>query len=606
MLVGSDIIRHRLLLLLERDNGHFMITVRGGTRTRSLLKFELVPNASLQSKMSSVNMPPKSADSGVRTKQIESFNKGTNFWLSLLSIMIATFLAALDTSAVSTALPIIIEHFDGREFVWIGSAYTLAGVAFLPLSGHLANIFGRKLILLVALVLFAIGSALCGASQNMGMLISGRIVQGIGAGGILSLTEIILADLVPLSERGAYQGMIGLIWSIASIIGPLVGGAFSQRKDWTWRGLFYLNLPLTGISVLLCLVFLNLKVPPGPLSEKVRQIDWIGNLLIIASTTSALLGLTWGGVQFSWSSFHVLVPLLLGFVGIAGFFVYETTLPMSKATVPFTLLSNRTTLSGYLGTAFQGLIIAAALFYLPVYFQACKDASPLRSGVDILPYSFSIAPFAIVAGATASAFKKYRPQNVISWALVTIGMGLQSTLHEDSATRNWAGFQIVAGIGFGMLFTATTFPILAPLSVNHNASALALFIFIRTFFQAWGITIGATVLQNQLLARLPPTFLQSLPAGIEVSYASIPKVRALQQPLKDEVRKAFAESLDVLWEVMIALAGIGFISSLAMKEVPMQEIVDENWGLRDNVSRTQLLRRESDLFLSLNLIARKN
>lgn len=510
--------------------------------------------------------------------------KDAAFWLTVLSLMVATFLAALDTSAVSTALPTIISEFQGKEFVWIGSAYSLAGTAFLPLSGHLANIFGRRPILLIFLLAFAVGSAVCGAAQSMNMLIAGRTVQGMGSGGILALTEIVLADLVPLAERGAYQGMFGLTWSIASVVGPVVGGAFAQRKDWTWRGLFYLNLPLTGISALLCLFFLRLKVPHASFKERFARIDWIGNLLIIGSTTSALIGLTWAGVRHPWDDAAVLAPLIIGLVGIVAFLAYEAKVP-KEPTVPWRLLSNRTSLSGYIGTGLQGLVISAALFYLPVYFQACKDATPLSSGVDMLPYSFSIAPFAIVAGATATGTGKYRPQNVIAWVFVVIGMGLQSTLHTTSATRNWAGFQIVAGIGFGLLFTATTFPILAPLPTEDNAAALSLFIFVRSFFQAWGVTIGSTVLQNELSSRLPQAFLERLPQGIEISYAAIPAIKDLQEPLRRQVQDAFAGSLSVLWQVMIGLAGLGFLSSLMMKELGMGTAVDERFGLegRDKV-----------------------
>nr|VWO96716.1 DHA14-like major facilitator [Ganoderma boninense] len=516
--------------------------------------------------------------------------KTASFWLSLLAITIATFLAALDTSAVSTALPTIINHFQGQQFVWIGSAYTLAGVAFLPLSGHFANLFGRRPILLIGLALFAVGSALCGAASSMAMLIGGRTVQGLGAGVILALTEIILADLVPLRERGAYQGAIGLIWSIASIIGPLVGGAFAARTDWTWRGLFYMNLPLTGISMVLCLLFLNLKTPHAPLSERLSRIDWIGNILVMGSTTSALLGLTWGGIQFAWSSAQVLAPLIIGFVGLGAWVVYEIYVPV-EPTIPFRLLTNRTTLSGYIGTGLHGFIISAALFYLPVYFQACKDSSPVGSGVNVLPYSLSIVPFAIVAGGTATGMNKYKPQNVIAWACITIGMGLQSTLHADSATRNWIRFQIVAGIGFGMLFTATTFPILAPLPVELNASALAFFIFIRTFFQVRLPSLCVPVQATDARCNEPAAdsasgcILASLPQGVEISYAAIPQIKGLGEPMKGAVRAAFADSLDVLWEVMIAVSGLGFLSAWLMREVGLQQITDENWGLNESPDR---------------------
>ncbi|KAF8502520.1 iron permease [Gautieria morchelliformis] len=506
--------------------------------------------------------------------------RGIRFWMAIVCLMLSTFLAALDTTSVATALPTIIDSLQGSQFAWIGSAYTLAAVATIPSSGNLANLFGRRSVLLVYLLVFALGSALCGAAQSMAMLIGGRTVQGAGAGGILSLTEIILSDLVPLHERGAYQGMIGLVWSIAGCLGPPVGGAFASRKDWTWRGLFYLNLPLTGIAIVACIFCLNLKAPRSSLVEKLQRIDWIGNFIIIAASVSTLLGLTWGGIQFGWATAQVLVPLIVGLFGIVVWIIYEALVP-NEPILPLRLFNNRTTISGYVGTAIHGLVVSAALFYLPVYFQACKGASPVRSGVDLLPYSFSIAPFAIVAGATASATKKYRIQNVAAWCFIMIGLGLQTTLHVTSATRNWVGFEILAGIGLGLLFTATTFPILSPLPVSDNATALSLFIFIRSFFQAWGITIGATVLQNQLKRRLPQQFLANLPQGIDLSYAAIPQIAALSDTLKPVVQKAFADSLRILWFVLLGISVVGLLSSLLMKEVEMQTVTDERWGLTD-------------------------
>ncbi|KAG6872024.1 hypothetical protein C0995_013806 [Termitomyces sp. Mi166 len=491
--------------------------------------------------------------------------KGTRFWLAMVCIMLSTFLAALDSTSVATALPTIVADLHGTEFVWIGSGYTLASVTAIPMSSHLANIFGRRPILLTCILLFALGSALCGGTQSMDMLIGGRVVQGAGAGGILALTEIILSDLVPLKERGMYQGMIGSVWSVACTVGPPVvsssphypltsldgaaqGGAFASNKDWTWRGLFYLNLPLTGVALVACIFCLNLKVPKSNLSQKLARIDWIGNVIIVASTTAVLLALAWGGVRKPWSSVSVLVPLILGLAGIAAFVVYEAFVP-AEPTMPIRLLSNRTSVSGYIATGVHGILVAAAFFYIPVYFQACKGHSPVRSGVDLLPYSFSVAPAAIFIGATTSKFNRYRIQNVISWGFVLVGLGLQTTLHVDSAVRNWVGFEFIAGIGFGML--------------------------------AWGITIGSTVLENQLKKKLPETFIQSLPQGLELSYGAIPQISTLAEPLRRQVRDAFAGSLVVLWQVLLGISALGVLSLLIMKEVPMQTVSDERYGLNE-------------------------
>ncbi|GJJ08923.1 hypothetical protein Clacol_003143 [Clathrus columnatus] len=549
----------------------------------------------IEESSSAIDMTKRGSDTPVPAQP----DRGIRFWMAMVCIMLSTFLAALDTTSVATALPTIVEALHGEQFVWVGSAYTLASVATIPLSGNLANLFGRRSVLLVSLIIFAVGSAVSGAAQSLSMLIAGRTVQGAGSGGIIALTEIILADLVPLRERGAYQGMIGLVWSLASCIGPPVGGAFASRKDWTWRGLFckvHSDIP-----------FQNLKIPEQSLAQKLRRIDWIyvwlnnnrsGNAIITAATTSTLIGLTWGGVQFPWSSARVLVPLILGIFGIFVWILYES-LVAKEPFLTIRLFSNRTTVSGF-------------LVYLPVYFQACKGDSPIRSGVDLLPYSFSIAPFAIVAGAAASATKKYRVQNIVAWGFIMVGLGLQSTLHVTSATRNWVGFEIIAGIGFGLLFTATTFPILSPLPVTDNGTALALFIFIRSFFQvclsrqplpfflilwmeliqAWGITIGATVLQNQLKSRLPQQFLESLATGIDLAYSSITQIASLPADLKLTVQNAFAESLKILWFVLLGISAIGLLGSLLMKEIELHDEKDERWGMKEEGNSEQPINGE--------------
>lgn len=510
----------------------------------------------------------------------QDFERGFRFWIAMSCIMISTFLAAIDTTAVSTALPTIVASLHGEQFSWVGSAYTLASAATIPFTGNLANFFGRRSVLLGCLLLFAAGSAICGGTQSLNMLIAGRTLQGAGAGGIFTATEMILSDMIPLRARGNYRGMIGLVWAVASCIGPQIGGTFASRKDWTWRGLFYFNLPLTGIAILFCVFCLDLKVPELTVSQKLRQIDWIGNLLITASVTSTLIGLTWGGVQFSWSSARVLVPLILGIFGIFAWVLYE----IFMAKQPFLisrLFTNRTTVSGYLGTSIHGIIVSAIIYYFPVYFQACKGASPIRSGANVLPFSFSIAPMAIVAGLTAAATKKYRVQNVVAWCFIIFGLGLDTTLHATSAVRNWVGFELLSGIGLGLLFTATAFPVLSPLPVSDNGTALAIFIFFRSFFQAWGITIGGTVLQNQLKTRLPQAFVQNLSSGIDLAYSAIPQISSLPDDLRLEVQTAFAKSLRMLWFVLLGISVLGLLSSLMMKDIELHDKKDERWGMKE-------------------------
>ncbi|KAG9121240.1 hypothetical protein FRC07_002889 [Ceratobasidium sp. 392] len=478
--------------------------------------------------------------------------KGLRFWLIFLALCVSTFLSALELTSVSTALPTIIESLDGHEFAWVGSAYTLGSTAFMPMSGGLAEIFGRRSIMLASLLIFAVGAAVCGAAQSMNMLIAGRTIQGIGGGGILTLTDIIVADLVPLAERGPYLGIVGSVWAIASAIGPPIGGAFAE-SDWRW--LFYMNLPLVGIAIALVFAFLRLSTPKDSFRHKITRIDWIGNFLVIGSTTSTVIALTWAGARYPWSSYRVLVPLIVGLAGLGVTLAYEFTLAVEPI-IPRELLSNRTSLSGYLGTFFHGVIFTGVVYYLPIYFQASKGDSPIQSGVDLFGIAFTTAPFGIFTGISTVVFKKYRPQNYIAWAFVMVGMGLLSILKYDSSKANAIGFQILVGIGGGILYASTTFPILAPLPISRNAPALALFAFIRTFAGTYGVAIGSSVLQTELTRRLPAQFSAQFPGGSDIAFSAIPFVGALEEPLRSEVRAAFADSLGIVWKVMVGIAGM--------------------------------------------------
>ncbi|KAF8148433.1 iron permease [Crassisporium funariophilum] len=517
--------------------------------------------------------------------------KGAAFWLSFTAVIVSIFLSALDLTAVATALPTITEQLNGGEdYVWVGSAYALSSTAILPLSGRLADIFGRRPIMLISIAFFALGSALAGAAQNMNMMIAARTIQGIGGGGIINLAEIITSDLVSLAERGLYQGILGLTWSFASGIGPPIGGAFAQKASWRW--LFYLNLPLSGISFALVVIFLRVRTPEGSMGSKIKRVDWLGNAIIIVGTTLAIIGLTWGGSRFPWGSVEVLAPLIIGLALVVAFIVYEAKVP-KEPTIPWEVISNRTSFGGFMSTMIHGITSISIIYYLPVYFQACLLASPIRSGVDMFGTALVIAPFALVCGITVQVQNKYRPANLVGWILTIIGFGLLSLLRAESNVGQWVGFQIVASAGTGMIFAGTVFPILAPLPVSRTAAALGFFAFLRAFAQTWGLTITSTILQNQLKKTLPAEYLDTF-GGREVSLAAIPQIRNLPPALQLQVRDAFAASLSLVWKVMIGIAGLGLLTVFLLREVPMLQATDENYGLAEK-KKTMEAGLESEL-----------
>ncbi|KAI0763297.1 iron permease [Trametes elegans] len=522
---------------------------------------------------------------GTRT----TYERGLDFWMVYVSNLVVDMLSVLDVMAVSTALPTIVGQLHGEDFIWVGSAFTVASTAIIPFVGDLVSGFGRKPVLIGFILIFAVGSAICGAAQNMKMLIAGRAVQGFGGGGCLSITEIIYADMVPLPERGKFQGIIASVWALGCAIGPPIGGAFANSGN-NWRWLFYLNLPLCGIAIVLTTIFLRVKTPKFDVTV-VKRMDLIGISIIVCSTVSLLVGMSFGGLRYPWSSGNVIAPLVIGGIGFMAFLVYEKI--WSGHTVPSYFFTSRTVLAGYIGTFLHGIASLAAIYYLPVYFQAVRDASPIGSGVDIFPLTLTIPFAAIIAGGSVKAAKRYRPQNYIGWSIALLGFGAMSIMSVSSSRAQYIATQIPAGIGIGMIWVLTQFPILAPLPVSNSAHALGFHIFLRRFAQSFGIAIGGTIIQNVLLKQLPMDFLATLPHGAEIAYSVIPSIKTIEdEQLKLQIRTAFAHAVQLVWHVMIGVAGAGLVSCLFMREQQLRTDMDDQWGLQERVQSERLVEVE--------------
>jgi len=509
------------------------------------------------------------------------------FPMIMVALSAALFLSAFELTSVSTALPTIVHsipNFPAQDFVWVGSAYALASAAFLPMSGALSQVFGRKPLMLVSLAIFTIGSAVSGAAHTTSVLLFGRTAQGLGGGGIVAMCNIILSDIVPLYRRPKYNAVLAVTWCFAAAIGPVIGGLVAQKGAWRW--LFWLNLPVCGITAAIVVFVLHLKTPKLSFNEKVKRIDWIGNVLIIGTTTAAVLGLTWGGVVFAWSSAKVLVPLIIGVVGIALTFVHQAYVP-KEPTIPVFLLKDRTSLSGQLQTMIVQIIIISYVYYFPVYFQACKLASPIRSGIDLLGLTLAITPIAMCVGISIAILQRYRPQIWTGWVLIIISTGLLTTVKADDSIWRAIGFCILGGAGLGTVYTAVIFPVLAPLPVSANAQAIALSMFLRVFGQIWGVTIGGAVLQNVLRSNLPSSVVSQLPDNLQgdVAYATITIIKGLPLDIQNEVRDVFAKAMKELWQVMVGIAAAGFLVSLAMGDVKMHKHTAEEYGVDDGQER---------------------
>ncbi|KAF9027545.1 MFS general substrate transporter [Hymenopellis radicata] len=365
----------------------------------------------------------------------------------------------------------------------------------------------------------------------MTVLIIGRAIQGLGSGGIQTLTTIIVSDLVPLKERGLFNGITGATFTVATSAGPFLGGAIVQNTTWRWFVFLVpnINLPLAGIAISVVLAFLKLRKPSRPSAREVLgTVDWIGNTIIIASTASCVIALTWAGIKFPWTSFHVLCPLTIGVVGLFSAVLYDIRFA-SYPTIPLRILSNRTSVSGYVASAIHAMVITSI--------------------------NFVLSPAAIVQGLVIAKFGCYRLMNALGWCLLLLGIWFGISIPS----------QILTSIGLGFLY-ATTFSVLAPLDVTDNAAALSFLLFCRTFPQSWSVSIGASVLQNKLRSTLPATFIQQF-ASNEISHI--------------QCREAFSDSLHLLWKILLIFCALGLISVGFQRGIDLHAKTDSRWGMAD-------------------------
>ncbi|KAF7297288.1 MFS general substrate transporter [Mycena indigotica] len=501
------------------------------------------------------------------------------FWLVFVALCCSLFLSSLDLGGVGTAAPTIVHDLRGDNFSWVGSAYALGAASCLPLSGNLAQIFGRRPILLGALGLFAVGSAVAGSARTMNILIGGRAIQGVAGGGIQALTSIVTADLIPLRERGVFNGITGLVWTLGSVVGPFIAGSLSEKASWRW--LFYMNIPLCALAMAVVTFFLNVQTPRENIKTKLLQVDWLGNVFIIASTCSCMLGLSVAGIIYPWSSGQVLAPLIIGLVGMAWSLYYESRWPV-KPTIPLIVLSNRTTVLGYVATLAHGIVSISVGFYLPTWFQAVREASPLLSGLYFLPISATISPSAIFQGRLVARTGKYRVIILTGWCFMLLGLGLIYSMNTRTPLGPIIVFQLIQGFGMGFGY-ATTFAVQAPLPITQNASAISLLTFCRTFSQAWGIALMGTIIQNKLRQSLPVTLIAQLPANSEIAYNIIPLIPQMSEPLKGDVKRAFLDSMRLGWIIMEGVCGFGLVTFFFMKDIPLSRATDKQWTLKEKV-----------------------
>ncbi|EOD43394.1 putative mfs multidrug transporter protein [Neofusicoccum parvum UCRNP2] len=515
----------------------------------------------------------------------QEFKPGLHFWLALAPIAVLAMMVSLDGTSVSVALPIMAEHLNGSaiEAFWTGTSFLLSSSVFQLPIGALSEIFGRMYTLSGCIVFFLVGIIISSVSHGYTEMLVGRTLQGVGGGGIILLNDIVITDLVPMRQRGAYFGIIGGIWALGSVSGPVIGGALAYKASWRW--LFWINIPFAVISLIMAPVFLRLKRTSGSVTEKLRRVDWFGSALFVGATTSFLMPLTWGGVQFAWDSWRTLFPLILGVAAIAAFCIYEKYVP-TEPIIQLSLLGDYNMAFSLFSAVVNAAIVYGALYFLPLYFEAVKNYNPILAGVALFPATFTVAPMSIIAGIVISKTGDYRVVTWLGWIAATIGLGVMILLDVSTSVAQWFFITFTTGIGLGLLYTSLAIINQAATPSDELMSfAVSLFIFARCLGQCLGVAMSGSIFQNRMRQNLLNTSLADKAVEYSRDASSIVAVLG-QMPegqAKDDLIQAYADSLKIVWAVFCALAGVATVASFFVKKVSLDRDHQTKQGL-DGVS----------------------
>ena len=509
------------------------------------------------------------------------------FWCLFGALCLTSFIGSIDATIVTTALPTITREIGGgkEQYVWIANSFVLASTAPQPLFGQISNIIGRRQPMLLAISLFALGSGIAAGAKNPAMLISGRAIQGLGIGGTFVLLDVICCDMVPLRERGKYLGFMLSTAAIGTTVGPLIGGALAQVQ---WRWIFYMNLPVSSLALLATFFFLNVKYTRNPTwKHALARVDFLGNAIFMPSIIAILLGLVLGGVQFAWSSYHIIVPLVLGFLGWVVFHIHQASPLCKEPSMPPRLFQNRTSAAGFLLTFLFSMLITTVSYFMPVYFQAVKGSSPFGAGVRLLPYTAIIVTVGVLAGLIMSKTGLYRPLHFTAFALIAIGYGLLSLLDAKSNKAAWASFQVIVACGTGITVSTILPAILAALPESDVATATGTFSFIRSFGFLWGVTLPSIVFNGQIdryIDRISDVHVRAqMVNGAAYSFASGTELNKLPSYVKAEVIGVYVDALKAIWQAAVAFACLGFLTVFVEKHIDLRTELSTEFGFEERM-----------------------
>jgi EmrB/QacA subfamily drug resistance transporter len=504
------------------------------------------------------------------TATVDAVDEGTDraehrrILVILGALMMGMALSALDQTIVATALPTIAGDLHGLNHLsWVVTAYLLTTCISTPLWGKLGDLYGRKALFQLAIVIFLVGSMLSGLSQSMSELIAFRAVQGIGAGGLMVGSQAIMGDVVSARQRGKYLGYFGVVFGVTNVAGPLLGGFFTEHLSWRW--IFYINLPLGVVALFVVAAVLHLPVNRIP-----HSIDWAGTAFLSLGATCIIVLTTWAGSEYAWGSPVIIGVALVGLASLVIFCFIETR--AAEPVIPLWLFKNRT----FTATSAVGFIIGFAMFgaiiYLPLYLQVVHGVSPTLSGLELLPMIGGMLLTFISSGRIVTRSGRYKVFPILGTGVLTVGLLLLTQLGPHTPYWEVAVFMFITGLGIGLVMQVLV--VAVQNAVPHSALgvATATSTFFRTIGGAFGVAVLGTVFANHLLSqlRLHATSAElKLVSGSSVTAnpAQIDRLPAAQRTF---VVGAFSHSVETAFLVAVPFVAVGFVLSWLVKEIPLR------------------------------------